>query len=159
MSAPGHYMQWRSLFAVVDDGSISMNRYDEIEAAMVKQAREFQSIGCLVILPPNTKPPPEPTRKRVRDILNKLQPSLNALAYLVEGSGFGAAAARATLIGLKVFSRNPYPVYVERSMTATLARMLEHGGDGDALTIATVERLIAESRRAAELARATSRAS
>jgi hypothetical protein len=95
---------------------------------------------------------------RFRDILSRLEPSMYALAYLVEGSGFTAAAARATLIALKVFGRHPHPVYVEKSLRATVARMMDHL-DGGAEAIDAVEKAILDGRRAVEQVSFKSRAS
>ena len=152
----GKYVQWQDLFIVVDDGSIPLAQYDAIEAAMKDQARACPSgIGCLVILPPGAKPPPDDVKLRVKNLLNSFGSQLTCLGYLIEGTGFKAVAARAALVGMKIFMTRPYPVYVETSMSAVLQKMLPHLTKGRATT--DVERIgatIAESRARASAARA-----
>lgn len=123
MSA-GQFFQWHDLFVVVDDGNVSLSQYDKIEAAMKKQIEQYASIGCLVILPPGARPPPADVQARVKTLLTKLAPSLSSLGYLIEGTGFKAVSARAALVGMKIFTTRPYPIYVETSMPAVIQKML-----------------------------------
>lgn len=126
MSA-GQIIQWQDLFALVDDGTIPMSRLHTIEAAMHQQVRQFpDGIAFLVILPPGARPPPEEVQRSVRERLVRLGPSLLCLAYLVEGTGFKAVAARAALVGMKIFAPRDYPIYVETSLHAVLLRVLPH---------------------------------
>lgn len=123
----GQFIQWHDLFVLVDDGSVSPTRYDVIEAAMREQAKAFpQGIACLVILPPDTKPPSDAVKRAVRDLLTRMVSSLSCLAYLVEGTGFKGVAARASLVGMKIFAARPYPIYVETSMREMLSKVLQH---------------------------------
>lgn len=131
----GEFIQWQDLFAIVDDGTIPLARYDPIESAMQMQAKRFpQGISFLVILPPGARPPPDEVQQSVRERLARLGPSLSCLAYLVEGTGFKAVAARAALISMKIFSSRPYPIYVETSMHAVLVKILRHLNKGKTVT-------------------------
>ena len=148
MSA-GQFVQWQDLFAVVDDGAIPLGRYDLIEAAMKEQAKSVPTgIACLVILPPGARPPPDAVKARVKALLGGLAPNMSCLAYVIEGSGFKAVAARAALVGMKVFMSRPYPVYVETSMDAALRKVLPHLKKGQTVTtdIARIADTIAEGR-------------
>ena len=40
MSA-GQVIQWHDLFVVIDDGSLTVGRYDSIETVMREQAKQF----------------------------------------------------------------------------------------------------------------------
>jgi hypothetical protein len=123
----GQIIQWQDLFALVDDGSIPLPRYDAIEAAMHEQARRCAGgIAFLIILPPGARPPPDEVQRSVRERLARLGATLKCLAYLVEGTGFKAVAARAALVGMKIFAPRPYPIYVETSMHNVLLRVLPH---------------------------------
>src|SRR5882757_2032645 len=94
---PGQFIQWHDLFAVIDNGSVPMARYGSIESAMRDQARQFpQGIVCFVILPADARPPPDDIKRAVKTLLTRLAPSLSALAYVIEGTGFKGVAARAT---------------------------------------------------------------
>ena len=147
----GQFIQWEDLFAVIDDGSIPSARYGPIESAMREQARQFpKGIACLVILPPEAKPPPDDIKQSVRNLLARLAPSLSCLAYVVEGTGFKGVAARASLVGMKIFASRPYPIYVEPSMPAVLAKVLPHLAHGQTVTkdINVIMSAIADARAA-----------
>jgi hypothetical protein len=131
----GQFIQWQDLFVVIDDGTIPIPRYDPIESAMRDQARQFpKGIACLVILPPHTKPPTEEIKKSVKTLLTRLAPQLSCLAYVVEGTGFKGVAARASLVGMKIFSSRPYPIYVETSLPEALAKVLPYLTKGQTIT-------------------------
>jgi hypothetical protein len=148
---PGQYIVWHDLFAIVDDGATPVPRYDLIESAMRENAKMFpQGIACVVILPPGTQVPPDDARQRVKDLLARLGPSLSCLTYVIEGSGFKAAAARATLISMKVFASRPYPIYVETSIKEGLAKVLPHLIKGKTVTtdVKVIMKAIGEARKA-----------
>jgi len=131
----GQFIQWHDLFAVIDDGTITIGRYDSIETAMREQARQFpQGMACLVILPPDARPPPDDIKRTVKSLLTRLAPQLSCLAYVVEGTGFKGVAARATLVGMKIFASRPYPIYVETSMLDALTKVLPHLARGRLVT-------------------------
>jgi hypothetical protein len=124
---PGQFIQWQNLFTVIDNGSVPQARYVPIETAMREQASTFpQGIACLVILPPDTKPPSGDIQRTVKALLMRLAPLLSCLAYVIEGTGFKGVAARATLVGMKIFASRPYPIYVEVSLQEALKKMLPY---------------------------------
>jgi hypothetical protein len=146
---PGQFIQWQDLFAIVDDGMIPVERYETFELAMHEQAKRFpDGIAFLVILPPGARPPPDAVQRTVRERLVRLGPSLSCLAYLVEGTGFKAVAARAALISMKIFSSRPYPIYIETSMREVLAKVLPNLEQGKTVTsdVAVIMKAIADHR-------------
>jgi len=144
----GQFIQWHDLFVVIDDGSIPPTRYGPIESAMRDQARQFpKGIACLCILPPDTRPPPDEIKKMVKNLLTRLAPSLTCLAYVVEGTGFKGVAARATLVGMKIFASRPYPIYVETSMQDVLGKVIPHLAVTADVNV--VMKVISEARAAA----------
>jgi hypothetical protein len=146
----GRYIQWHDLFAVLDDGALAIERYDAIEAAMKEQAKGHPSgITCFVVLPKGATPPPQHIKDRVKLLLTRLEPSLAALAYVIEDTGFKAVAARTALIAMKIFMPHPYPIFVETSMEAALTRVLPHLKKGQTVTtdVATIASVIADARR------------
>lgn len=147
----GQFVRWEDLFVVIDDGSISVPRYDPIESAMRDQAKHFPSgIACMVILPPDTRPPPDDIKKVVKSLLTRLAPQLSCLAYVVEGTGFKGVAARASLVGMKIFASRPYPIYVETSMHDALNKVLPHLVKGKTVTtdVNVIQKTISEARAA-----------
>jgi hypothetical protein len=145
------FIQWQDLFAIFDDGSIPIRQYDPIESAVREQAKQFpQGIACLVILPPDAKPPPDDIKKAVKNLLTRIAPSLTCLAYVIEGTGFKGVAARATLVGMKIFASRPYPIYVETSMQDALKKVLPHLAVGQTITsdVNMIMRTLADARAA-----------
>jgi hypothetical protein len=145
----GQFIQWHDLFVIIDDGTISLPRYGMIEASLHEQAKMFpQGIACFGILPPDAKPPPEEIRQAVKRILTRMAPSLSCLAYVVEGTGFKGVAARATLVGMKIFSSRPYPIYVEVSVHEALRQVIPHLHHGRTVTADTnvLAKMIADAR-------------
>jgi hypothetical protein len=143
------FIQWQDLFVLFDNGSIES--YDQIEAAVREQAKQFpQGIVCLCILPPDAKPPPDNIKRTVKGVLTRLASSLTALAYVIEGTGFKGVAARATLVGMKIFASRPYPIYVETSMKEALTKVLPHLAVGSTVTndVNVIMRALADARAA-----------
>jgi hypothetical protein len=134
---------------IVDDGTIPLERGAVIANAMEAQARQFPSgIGLMGILPKGATPPPPEVQKAVKETLMRMAPSLTCLAYVVEGTGFKAVAARATLIGMKIFSSRPYPIYVDNSMEDVLVKVLPHLEKGKTVTsdVKVIMKAIADHR-------------
>jgi hypothetical protein len=146
---PGQFIQWHDLFVIIDNGSISLTRYGVIETAMREQAKLFpQGIACLGILPMDAKPPPDDVKRAVKSLLTRMAPSLSCIGYVIEGTGFKGVAARATLVGMKIFASRPYPIYVEVSLHEALTKMLPHLHHGRTVTsdVNVIAQVIAEAR-------------
>ena len=146
---PGQYIQWQDLFVIVDDGTIELERYTAIEAALEAHAKQCpQGMSCLVILPPGAKPPPDDVKKSVKDVLTRLASSLSCLAYVIEGTGFKAAAARASLVSMKIFASRPYPIFVETSLRVALNKVLPHMPRGKAVSmdVSVIMKAISDAR-------------
>jgi hypothetical protein len=145
----GQFLQWHDLFVVIDDGMISHPRYGVIEAALLEQAKMFpKGIAALGILPPDARPPPDEMKQAVKRVLNRWAPHLSCLAYLVEGTGFKGVAARATLVGMKIFASRPYPIYVEVTLHDALRQILPHLHHGRTVTsdVNMLAKMIADAR-------------
>lgn len=143
----GKFIQWQDLFVVFDDGSIPVLQYEPIEIAMREQAQGYRGgIACFVILPPDTKPPPDNVKLAVKHLLTRLASQLSCLSYVVEGTGFKGVAARATLVGMKIFSSRPYPIYVETTIPDALGKVIPHLVNGHTTTVAALHKLISDTR-------------
>lgn len=129
------FIQWQDLFVLIDDGSLPGAKYDSFESAIREQAKMCpQGVALLCILPPEAKPPPDDVKRGVKSVLMRLAPSLSCLAYVIEGTGFRGVTARATLVGMKIFSSRPYPIYVETSVREALGKLLPHLAKGQTVT-------------------------
>jgi hypothetical protein len=124
-------IQWQDLFVVIDDGNVSVDEYKRIETVLATQAKSNPGgLGCLVIIPQGAQPPPADVRRYLDAMLDRLP--MNCLAYLVEGSGFRAAAARAALVGMRVFQRKSYSTKVAPSLSEAIKWLLQSlGGEED----------------------------
>lgn len=143
----GQFIQWQDLFAIVDDGSIPISRYGVVETVMREQAKSYpQGIAILVILPPDARPPPEEIRSTVKNILMRMVNSLSSLTYVVEGTGFKGVAARATLVGMKIFATRPYPIYVETTVRDAIAKIVPHLTNGHAVSSEAILKAISDAR-------------
>jgi hypothetical protein len=143
----GQFVQWQDLFVVLDNGTIPLTRYPAIEAAMREQARTNPGgIACLVILPADTRPPPDDTKQAVKSLLGRMMRQLSCLAYVVEGTGFRGVAVRATLVGMKIFSSRPYPIYVDTSLQDALVKVVPHLVNGHMASIELLKKTINDAR-------------
>jgi hypothetical protein len=143
----GQFIQWQDLFALVDDGSVAITRYAAMESAIREQVKQYpQGIACLIILPPDARPPPDDVKRSVKSMLMRLASSISCLCYVIEGTGFKGVAARATLVGMKIFSSRPYPIYVETSMSEALNKVVSHLATGNASAIDSIMKAISDER-------------
>src|SRR5687767_10195971 len=116
-------VQWQDLFVIVDDGHVSIKEYERLEPLVRVQAKGCpQGLGCLVIIPEKADPPSSAVRQHLEGMLERL--TIRSLAYLVEGTGFRAATARAALIGLGIFQRKRYPTKVFTTILPALEWLL-----------------------------------
>jgi hypothetical protein len=146
---PGQFLRWQDLFAVIDDGSISLAGYDPIESAMRAQARQCpKGIACMVILPPDARPPPDEIKPIVTSLFARLAAQLSCLAYVIEGTGFKAVAVRATLVGMRIFASRTYPIYVETTTVDAVKKVLPHLAMGKTVTtdVQAIAKTIAAAR-------------
>ena len=128
---PVPVVMWRDIFALVDQGRSKVEDYPILEALVIEQAgRHPGGLACLVIIPSTASPPPDHVRRAISDVLARLAPKLRCLCWLVEGSGFRAAAVRATLAGLRMVNRSPYPTLVASDLNEALRWILPHLADG-----------------------------
>jgi hypothetical protein len=143
----GQFIQWQDLFVMVDDGTLPIARYAPLEGTIREQVKAYpQGVAVLVILPPETRPPPDDVKRSVKASLMRLASSISCLSYVIEGTGFKGVAARATLVGMKIFSSRPYPIYVETSVHDALSKMVAHMANGHLVSIEVVMKVIADAR-------------
>jgi len=122
---------WADIFALVDQGNATAGDYPILERMVLEQGQKYpRGLGGLVIIPAAAKPPQEDVRRAIREVLTNVNPQVRCLCWLVEGTGFRAAAVRAALIGLRVFRRESYTTHIASDMTEALGwilKKLEHG--------------------------------
>ncbi len=124
-SPPVPVIIWRDLFVLVDKGSAKVSDYPMLERMVLDQSERYpEGLGCVVIIPANAIPPPDDVRQAIKDVLTCLAPKLRCLCWVVEGSGFRAAAVRGALTGLRMFSRPTYPTNVASNMNAAVSWVL-----------------------------------
>jgi hypothetical protein len=67
------------------------------------------TIFAFTIIDGNSPTPDEPARQAIRQAIGRHEKQLSALAYVVEGRGFGAAAVRSALSLISLAARYPFP--------------------------------------------------
>ena len=125
-------IHWQDVFVVVDQGVMHPSDYAEIERSGRELiARNPAGIAVLVIIPSVAKPPPEEVRKAISDLLARMGPHLRCACWLVEGSGFRAAAARGVLASLQMVVRSAYPTRVCSDLAAAVHWIVQHMPNGE----------------------------
>ncbi len=113
------------IFVVIDDGRALPSAYDAARAKLLSHAGRYaQGAGCLIIIPANAAPLPEPARKALEATLATLP--VRCICWIVEGTGFQGAMVRAVLTGLRLLSRRPYPTQIVTSIEDAVSWMLPH---------------------------------
>lgn len=79
------------------------------EATSRLAARTNAPIAVITIIDGNSSTPDEPSRKAIRDTISQHRNQIAALAYVVEGRGFAAAAIRSVLSVVSLAARYPFP--------------------------------------------------
>ena len=134
------------LVAVVWKGEPTAERVRAIctvsRRAFPKLAKGF---AFVVFLEDTTSTPDAESRRTLADLMIELAAGLRAVAYIVPGAGFAAAAKRAVITGLSLAARPPYPIKVfptveqaERYLVPLLPATPIHG---------ELDQLVSELRR------------
>jgi hypothetical protein len=143
----GQFIQWQDLLVLVDNGSIPAAQYVALEGMLRDQAKLYpKGVAILCILPPDARPPPDDVKQFVKNTLIRIAQSISCLGYVIEGTGFRGVTARATLVGMKIFSSRPYPIYVEQSVPQALGKMAAHMANRPALSIEAAAKVISDTR-------------
>lgn len=69
-------------------------------------------VGVIVVIRTDDRVPDAATRAGLAGLMKRFEPNIAALALVVVGSGFGAAAVRAVLAGMNLVARAAYPTEV-----------------------------------------------
>ena len=127
-SAPAvSFISWRDIFVLIDTGRATAADYKPACAAIVAQSGRFPSgIGCLTIIPEDAVRPSDEGRRTINDAIASVEQNLRCMCWLVEGTGFQAATARAILTGIRLFGRQKYATNVVTSLQQGLAWVLPH---------------------------------
>ncbi len=122
----GQILLWKDIFAVVSNGRLRPEEFELLRRLLVAQAEQFpDGIGCLTIVPKDATPPSDASRQALNAALGKVQGSMRAICWLVEGDGFQGAMVQAVVAGLRVAARQwPYETHVCTSLDEALAWLL-----------------------------------
>jgi hypothetical protein len=117
---------WQDVVLLCDDGRGTDSDY----APLLELGRDVASrfpngFGVLIVIPPNAVPPSDAARDVINQILLELQQNIRCICWLIEGSGFQAAMARAVLTGMRFVSRTPYTRHVSIELQHAMMWMLK----------------------------------
>jgi hypothetical protein len=129
---PRNLIYWRDILVLVDNGATKAAEYAHLGAIILDQRSKYtHPIGLLTVIPRDQKPPPEEVRRAINKELDGVQDSLKCLSYVVEGTGFPAAIARAVLTGLRLIRPRPYASRIATGLEEALAwTLVQLGGEG-----------------------------
>ncbi len=75
-------------------------------------AAEYQQVAALIVIDSAAKPPRDAIRSEIHQTLSALGSQIVAIAQVVEGHGFLAAAKRSALSMIALITRYPFPVRI-----------------------------------------------
>lgn len=107
---------FRDIFVIVDNGRAGASDYVAVARAVAQLGHRYpDGIGLLTVLPPLTTPPEPEVRQAIKDAYGVVAKHLVAVAWIVEGTEFRAAAVRAALAGLRLLMRPPFATHIASS--------------------------------------------
>ncbi len=122
---------WKEVFRLVDRGAMRSSAYAAIEqCGRDLIARNATGIAALVIIPSVAKPPPDEVRKAISNLMTRVGADLRCACWLVEGTGFRAAAVRAALASLQLVVRSSYPTRVCATIEDAIGWIIPHLDNG-----------------------------
>ena len=98
-------------------------------------------VGMLVIIRDEARPPSEAVRLVITRIFSEMEGSLSGLAYVMEGTGFIAAAKRSALALMMIARRYRFPIKVFSKVEEALPWLATTVGFDAGGLVAEVERL------------------
>jgi hypothetical protein len=145
---------WRDVYVCVDNGRASAGDYLAVAREVTQLGQRFpDGIGLLTVLPPLTTPPEPEVRQAIKDAYTMVAKHLLAVAWVVEGTEFRAAAVRAALAGLRLLMRPPFATLIASSYEEAVPWVLSKvqtrpGQDTDPLfAISAIKRDLAHPSR------------
>jgi hypothetical protein len=116
---------WQDIVLLCDDGRGAASEYQPLLPLGLDVASRYPNgFGVLIVIPAEAVPPSDEARNTINQILLELQQHIRCMCWLIEGSGFQAAMARAVLTGMRFVSRAPYTRHVSVDLRHAVMWML-----------------------------------
>jgi hypothetical protein len=116
---------WRDIVVLCDDGRTRISEYAGLLSTAQEVQRKYPSgFGVLIVVPRNSVPPRDEARRAINDVMARVAEDIRCMCWLIEGSGFEAAMARAVLTGMRFVSHTPYARHVSLDLSHALTWML-----------------------------------
>jgi hypothetical protein len=112
------------------DGTPSAADGEAAVRLLANAARTEKQLLIVAVLAAGSKPPPTEVRDALAKELAQIGPKVAALANVVEGEGFRAAATRGVLTGMQLVIRAPYPVRICVDAQEAATFLAEHAPRG-----------------------------
>lgn len=101
---------WHEVFLLRTKNAPSIEAVGTLTRAMLAHSNSVRTgMGLIIVLEQVTAPPSEPVRKAMSAQFDRFGSKLKGLAYVVESTGFAAAAVRALIATTHTLQRRPYP--------------------------------------------------
>jgi serine/threonine-protein kinase len=116
------FIQRRDLCVIVNHGPPTVEQQRSARRQTLELGLRYPAgLGCLVIIDAQSPAPDAEVRREIDQVLADLSPCLRALAWVVLGDGFQAAAVRAVLTGLPLGRPRSYPTKIASDLRSALA--------------------------------------
>src|SRR5580658_10006787 len=104
-TTPMKLIFWHDVFVVSDNGRAPPGHYKILGDLVLERTQRYPGVGMLSIIPQDAVPPSDGSRRAMNEALARVEGSLKAICWLVEGGGFQGAMVRAVLTGIRVFGK------------------------------------------------------
>jgi hypothetical protein len=143
-----HEVATASTFVVtIENAAPTLPHLARVKSTVQNLARQGgKGVGLLVVIRREARPPDDDVRPHIVRVFNDLESSLSALAYVMEGEGFIAAAKRSALSLMMVARRFRFPVKVFKTIPEAIPWLTTAVG-GDSVGGVSSARLVQDLER------------
>jgi hypothetical protein len=124
---------WRNVFIVLWRRQPDAARTETMHDVFNKVAAQTPGGVAVTVVIEAGVPPPDPTtRARITEVMRANAAANRGIAYIIEETGFVAAAMRSVVTGTLLIVRPPYPARVFATVKKAAPWLLAQAGAGEA---------------------------
>jgi hypothetical protein len=131
--------EWRNVYAVVWRAQPDARRAQRMGEHFRRVVRAHpEGVMVVVIVPTSVPPPDDAARDRINEAMRAAPSVTRAIAYVLVGTGFGAATMRGAVTDTLLAAKPPYPVRVFATIAEAASWIVERAGPDSGLTTSSV---------------------
>jgi hypothetical protein len=116
---------WRDVFVILRNGRATVENQRELERRMIERSHGFPGgIGVMVLIHSNAPMPDEEVRRELVALFSRQSSRIRGLVWVIQGTGFQAAAVRAVLTSFSLAAKQTYPTYIANDVRSALVWLL-----------------------------------